>query len=206
MGIRVSWASWMLKTRTVTLDPLVGGEKSTFLYEYDFGDSWEHELLVEQILPQEEGKRYPLCLTGKRACPPEDCRGIWGYVDFLETIRDPKHPEYEEMLAWVGGEFDPDASDLEEVTTELQRLTSPEGGGGAHLGHGSHGLPGSRHCAALNGGGFSIGTEASGPCGPSCRCARTSSALLENGADLCAPEVGITRDAYLRTVHPAHAW
>jgi hypothetical protein len=114
--------------RTVTLDTLVRGEKSKFLYEYDFGDSWEHELLVEKILPQEEGKRYPLCLTGKRVCPPEDCGGIWGYVDFLEAIRDPKHPEYEEMLAWVGGEFDPDAFDLEEVNTELQRLTSPEVG------------------------------------------------------------------------------
>jgi hypothetical protein len=114
--------------RTVTLDTLVRGEKSKFLYEYDFGDSWEHELLVEKILPQEEGKRYPLCLTGKRACPPEDCGGIWGYVDFLEAIRDPKHPEHEEMLEWVGGEFDPDAFDLEEVNTELQRLTSPEVG------------------------------------------------------------------------------
>jgi hypothetical protein len=114
--------------RTVTIETLVRGEKSKFLYEYDFGDSWEHELLVEKLLPQEEGKRYPLCLTGKRACPPEDCGGIWGYVDFLEAIRDPKHPEHEEMLAWVGGEFDPDAFDLEEVNTELQRLTSPEVG------------------------------------------------------------------------------
>jgi hypothetical protein len=111
--------------RTVTLDTLVRGEKSKFLYEYDFGDSWEHELLVEKILPQEEGKRYPLCRTGNRACPPEDCGGIWGYVDFLEAIRDPKHPEHEEMLAWVGGEFNPDAFDLEEVNRKLQRLTSP---------------------------------------------------------------------------------
>jgi hypothetical protein len=109
--------------RTVTLDTLVRGEKSKFLYEYDFGDSWEHELLVEKILPQEEGKRYPLCLTGKRACPPEDCGGIWGYADFLEAIHDPKHPEHDEMLAWVGGEFDPDAFDLEEVNTQLQSLT-----------------------------------------------------------------------------------
>jgi hypothetical protein len=83
---------------------------------------------VEKILPQEEGKRYPLCLTGKRACPPEGYGDIWGYVDFLEAIRAPKHPEHEEMLAWVGGEFDPDAFDLEEGNTELQRLTSPEVG------------------------------------------------------------------------------
>jgi hypothetical protein len=58
--------------RTVTLDSLVRGEQLTFLYEYDFGDSWEHELRIETTLPREGGKRYPVCLTGKRACPPED--------------------------------------------------------------------------------------------------------------------------------------
>jgi hypothetical protein len=108
--------------RRVTLATLVRGEKCKFLYEYDFGDSWEHELLVEKILPREEGKHYPLCLTGKRACPPEDCGGIWGYVGFLAAIRDPKHPEHKGMLEWIGGEFDPDVFDLDEVNTELQRL------------------------------------------------------------------------------------
>jgi hypothetical protein len=108
--------------RRVTLATLVWGEKCKFLYEYDFGDSWEHELLIEKILPREEGKHYPLCLTGKRACPPEDCGGIWGYVGFLAAIRDPKHPEHKGMLEWIGGEFDPDVFDLDEVNTELQRL------------------------------------------------------------------------------------
>ena len=114
--------------RTATFATLVRGEKSKFLYEYDFGDSWEHELLVEKILPREEGKRYPLCLAGKRACPPEDCSGIWGYVDFLAAIRDPQHPEHEAMLEWVGGEFDPDVFALDEVNKEIQRLPSPEVG------------------------------------------------------------------------------
>ena len=113
--------------RTVTLAALVRGEKSKLLYEYDFGDSWEHELLVEKLLPRDEGKRYPVCLMGKRACPPEDCGGIWGYASFLEAIRDPEHPEHDEMLEWVGGEFDPDILDLDEVNKELQRLTSPVG-------------------------------------------------------------------------------
>ena len=63
-----------------------------------------------------------MCLTGKRACPPEDCGGIWGYADFLDAIQDPQHPEHEEMLAWVGGEFDPEAFDVDEVNRELQRL------------------------------------------------------------------------------------
>jgi hypothetical protein len=108
--------------RTVTLATLVRSEKFKFIYEYDFGDGWEHELLVEKILPLEAGKHYPLCLTGKRACPPEDCGGIWGYASLLEAIHDPKHPEHDEMLQWVGGAFDPDAFDLDEVNTELQRL------------------------------------------------------------------------------------
>ena len=98
--------------------------RATTPYEYDFGDSWEHELLVEKILPRDEGKRYPVCLTGKRACPPEDCGGILGYASFLEAIRDPEHPEHDEMLEWVGGEFDPDIFDLDEVNRELQQLTN----------------------------------------------------------------------------------
>jgi hypothetical protein len=113
--------------RTVPLATLGLREKAKFLYEYDFGDSWEHELRVEKILPRDEGKRYPVCLTGKRACPPEDCGGIWGYASFLEAIRDPEHPEHDEMLEWVGGEFDPDSFDQDEVNRELQRLTSPIG-------------------------------------------------------------------------------
>jgi hypothetical protein len=113
--------------RKVTLEALVQGEKDKFLYEYDFGDSWDHELRIEKVLPLEAGKRYPVCLTGKRACPPEDCGGIWGYASFLEAIQDPQHPEYEEMVDWVGGEFDPEAFDLDEVNSELQNLTSSRG-------------------------------------------------------------------------------
>jgi hypothetical protein len=113
--------------RRVTLETLVRGEKDKFLYEYDFGDSWDHELLVEKVLPLEPGKRYPVCLTGKRACPPEDCGGIWGYASFLEALQDPQHPEHEEMVDWVGGAFDPEAFELDEVNSELQNLTSPRG-------------------------------------------------------------------------------
>ena len=92
MVIRACWGTGCEDARTVTLAALVRGEKSKFLYEYDFGDSWEHELLVEKILPLDEGKRYPVCLTGKRACPPEDCGGVWGYASFLEAIHDPRAP------------------------------------------------------------------------------------------------------------------
>jgi len=84
-------------------------------YVYDFGDNWEHKIQLEKILPREKNINYPICIKGKRACPPEDCGGIWGYEDFLEIITDPNHEEYEEMLEWVGGEFDPEHFDVKEV-------------------------------------------------------------------------------------------
>ncbi|MGB2728747.1 MAG: plasmid pRiA4b ORF-3 family protein [Halobacteriota archaeon] len=90
-------------------------ENQTADYVYDFGDSWEHKIQLEKILPREKNINYPICIKGKRACPPEDCGGIWGYAELLEIIRNPEHEEYEEMLEWLGGEFDPEHFDVEEV-------------------------------------------------------------------------------------------
>jgi hypothetical protein len=106
----------------ITLSQVVYGENQRFKYEYDFGDSWDHTLLVEKILPPKDGVRYPICLKGKRACPPEDVGGVWGYENFLEAIRDPKHDEHEEYLTWVGGEFDPEAFDFEKVNPQLRSM------------------------------------------------------------------------------------
>lgn len=97
-------------------------EKDKFSYEYDFGDSWEHNILVEKILPADPSFRYPVCVTGKRACPPEDVGGIWGYEEFLEAISNPNHEEHDEMLAWVGGEFDPEEFDLDAINQSLQHI------------------------------------------------------------------------------------
>jgi hypothetical protein len=104
------------------LSQVIYGEGQRFTYEYDFGDSWDHTLLVEKILPPEEGIRYPLCLKGKRACPPEDVGGVWGYANFLEAISDPSHNEHDEYFEWVGGEFNPEDFDLEEINTRLRRM------------------------------------------------------------------------------------
>lgn len=84
-------------------------------YTYDFGDDWEHSLALEKILPIEPEKDYPVCIEGKRACPPDDVGGVWGYQEFLEIMKDPDHPEHEEMLEWVGGEFDPEEFDIEDL-------------------------------------------------------------------------------------------
>lgn len=112
----------MRNEKRVKLNQLIPGEKFKFIYEYDFGDSWQHELLVEKILLPEPGGRYPRCIKGKRACPPEDVGGVWGYDDFLAAISDPNHPEHEDMLQWVGGEFDPEAFDLDEVNEALRYI------------------------------------------------------------------------------------
>lgn len=103
------------------LDQIVSGEGFKFRYEYDFGDDWLHRLLVEKTLPPEPGRRYPVCIQGKRACPPEDVGGVWGYDLFLEAIQNPEHPEHDEYLEWVGGEFDPEAFDLDAVNAVLCR-------------------------------------------------------------------------------------
>ena len=109
--------------RAVKLIDVAPTEKTRFLYEYDFGDSWEHAILVEKILTAEKGVHYPICLTGKRACPPEDCGGIWGYYQLLETVQDPGDPEHEDMLDWLGDDFDPEAFDLDAINRELKDFT-----------------------------------------------------------------------------------
>jgi hypothetical protein len=108
--------------RKARLNELVTRPKAKFIYEYDFGDSWEHEVVLEKVLPPEPGAKYPVCLEGKRACPPEDCGGVWGYANLLEVMQDEGHPEHEEMLEWLGEEFDPEKFDVEAVNKALRRI------------------------------------------------------------------------------------
>jgi hypothetical protein len=107
--------------RKVKLNQLLSASKQTLVYEYDFGDGWEHQVVLEKAITPEPDVIYPRCTAGKRACPPEDCGGIWGYVSFLEAIADANHPEHDESLEWVGGSFDPEQFDSEEVNQELRR-------------------------------------------------------------------------------------
>lgn len=104
------------------ISDLLSAEKQKCRYEYDFGDSWDHEILLEKILPPETSGQLPRCLKGARACPPEDCGGIWGYVGLLEALSDPKHPEHQEMLEWLGGPLDAEAFDLKAVNFTLASM------------------------------------------------------------------------------------
>jgi hypothetical protein len=112
----------MRDEKRVKLSQIAPAEGSKFRYEYDFGDSWLHQVLVEKVLPPEPGQHYPVCIKGRRACPPEDVGGVWGYGGFLEAIQNPDHPEHEDYLEWIGGEFDPAAFDLDGVNAALRAL------------------------------------------------------------------------------------
>ena len=90
-----------LRTRISQIVP-EDGSRFQFEYEYDFGDGWEHEILFEGCLRAEKGARYPLCVEGERACPPEDVGGVGAYREYLETLSDPDHEQWEEMSDWRG--------------------------------------------------------------------------------------------------------
>jgi hypothetical protein len=97
------------------------GQRFVFQYEYDFGDAWNHEIRLEGMVHADSRVRYPRCLEGQRACPPEDCGGIVGYGDFLEAIRNRNHERHEELLQWVGGRFDSEAFDPAKATEAMQK-------------------------------------------------------------------------------------
>lgn len=106
------------------LSALITEPKQTFEYDYDFGDNWQHLVRLEKIVPADPSVKYPLCLDGQRACPPEDCGGIWGYGDLLKVLRNPAHPEYKETRVWVGRKFDSELFDVERFSKDLRKLRS----------------------------------------------------------------------------------
>ena len=95
----------------LTLKGLLKSGVARFAYTYDFGDNWEHTVAIEKTRPAIDGEAYPLCVAGKRACPPEDCGGPWGYQHLLEVLADPDHPDYADQKEWVDEDFTPDHFD-----------------------------------------------------------------------------------------------
>lgn len=93
-----------------------------FGYLYDFGDNWAHDITVEKVLAAQPGVRYPRCVAGRGACPPEDVGGIWGYDEFQAALADPSHPDHDERLEWAGGPFDPHRFEPAEADRALEWL------------------------------------------------------------------------------------
>ena len=104
----------------IKISDLLKKEKDIIIYEYDFGDGWEHDIILEKIENNGMNKNIPTCLIGKNNCPPEDCGGIWGYSEMLEILKHPDHAEYEEYVEWLGGEFDPKYFDKIEINERLK--------------------------------------------------------------------------------------
>jgi hypothetical protein len=103
----------------VTLAEVCPKVKSRLTYEYDFGDGWEHTIEVQKIEESKPGVEYPVCLAGKLACPPEDCGGIDGYYHMLDAVSDSDHEEHDDLVEWLGNDFDPEAFDIDEVNDVL---------------------------------------------------------------------------------------
>ena len=114
LGGEAEWDS-----RFVRLSDLAEQGPTLFFYDYDFGDDWRHIIDIEKTLRGKGGVRYPRCVEGKRACPPEDCGGPYGYPYFLDSLQDPENDEHQEVLEWIGDGFDPEKFDLEKVNREL---------------------------------------------------------------------------------------
>jgi hypothetical protein len=116
----------ILEERKFSLQQLAPLEKDSFCYEYDFGDSWWHDITVSKILsPAPPAATTAVCLGGARACPPEDCGGIWGYTNLLKVLKDRKHPEHKTLKAWVGSRFDAEAFELPKINRCLSKLKWP---------------------------------------------------------------------------------
>ena len=111
-----------ISTRNLRARDLWSQRGDVVRYIYDYGDGWQHTIVLERILPAEADGDYPVCLAGARACPPEDVGGIGGYREFLDVLRRPKHPEHAHYVAWSGGSFDPNFFDLVRVSRTVARI------------------------------------------------------------------------------------
>lgn len=116
----------VLDETQVTLAEVLGDPHQGLIYDYDFGDSWEHIVTVEKILPPDPStSAIAVCLAGSRACPPEDCGGIGGYEQLLKALKNKKHPEHKSMKEWLSRPFDPESFDLAKTNHWLRKLKSP---------------------------------------------------------------------------------
>ena len=96
------------------------GKRQKWVYEYDLGDGWRHKVIFEGYPPIDPKAKYPICLEGERACPPEDVGGPWGYAEYLLAISDRKHELHEDYMEWRGP-FDAESFDAKKATRKMRK-------------------------------------------------------------------------------------
>jgi len=111
-----------VKSPQISIAAALAGHTS-FQYTYDFGDNWEHEVLVEGITASDKNFNYPICVGGENACPPEDCHGVPGYANLKKIISNANDPEFGDMLRWLGGHFNPASFDPNRINRDLLGMT-----------------------------------------------------------------------------------
>jgi hypothetical protein len=113
--------------RSIRLSSVIRSAGAKLIYTYDFGDNWEHAVVLEKLLPAQLSLdlEYPICIDGKLACPPDDCGGIPGYYELIEALADPEHDRNEEISEWISDVFDPQAFSVEEVNRKLAPKRRP---------------------------------------------------------------------------------
>lgn len=114
------WDDGTIPENGIRIGSILKKPKDWLVYEYDFGDGWEHRVKLEKALPFDPEAVTPLCIEGQKSCPPEDVGGVWGYSDFLEAYKDRSHPEHDNMMEWVGEYFDPDEFNVDVVNAILR--------------------------------------------------------------------------------------
>ncbi len=107
------------------LEELLAQTGDKMIWDYDFGDGWEHDVVVEAIEAADGRATYPRCIKGRRACPPEDCGGVWGYENLVEALAAPAHPEHAELTEWLGHPYDPAHFDPAETTEAMRAIVLP---------------------------------------------------------------------------------
>lgn len=112
----------LIDEKGVKLSSLLVEQVREFIYEYDFGDDWQHRLVLEQVQQAHPSWKGSLCTAGQRACPPENVGGIWGYAEFLSAIANPQHEQHIDMLCWIGGVFDPEGFDINSANVRIRKL------------------------------------------------------------------------------------
>jgi hypothetical protein len=120
------WNRRINNATSTKLSTLLATGVTQFGYMYDFGDNWEHRIIVEDIKPAVAGEPYPSFLGGERRCPPEDCGGPPGYFEFIESIASKRGKKAKEALEWYGGPYDPEDIDEQNIATAFERLAKPQ--------------------------------------------------------------------------------